>query len=188
MYAQSCLTLCNPMYWSSPGSSVHGIFQARTLEQVAISYSRGSSRPRDQTCVSCASCIGRRILYHWATWEVPPALRVDFSQCLCSTLSFRSSLCTCASVHTLPQPCCWMLAHLVVGSRGVLCCLGSASALGRPCCREPGEWIYLGEPATSYGLDQNFRPLPQPKRVVLFFFHSVSAALGVTEFAHFPGV
>ncbi|CAN0010711.1 unnamed protein product [Rangifer tarandus platyrhynchus] len=72
-----------------------------------------------------------------------------------------------------------MLAHLVVGSRGVLCCLGSASALGRLCCPGSGEWIFLGEPATSYGLNQNFLPLPQPKRVVLFFFHSVSAALGV---------
>ena len=120
--------------------------------------------------------------------RVGSGLPEGFSQCSCSTLSFRSSLCICTSVHTLPQPCCWMLAHLVVGSRGVLCCLGSASALGRPCCHESGEWIFLGEPATSYGLDQNFLPLPQPKRVVLFFFHSVSAVLGVTEFAHFPGV
>ena len=49
---------------SPPGSSAHGILQARILEWVAISSSRGSSRPRDQTCVSC---IGRRVLYHWAT-------------------------------------------------------------------------------------------------------------------------
>ena len=47
---------------SSPGSFVHEIFQARILEQVAISYCRGSSRPRDWTCVSCISCIGRWIL------------------------------------------------------------------------------------------------------------------------------
>ena len=52
---------CNP-----PGSSVHGISQARILEWVAISYSRGSSWPRAQTGGSCASCIGRQILYHWA--------------------------------------------------------------------------------------------------------------------------
>ena len=42
------LTLCNPMEYSPPGSSVHGIFQARMLEWIAISYSKGSSRPRDQ--------------------------------------------------------------------------------------------------------------------------------------------
>ena len=41
--AQLCPTLCNPMVWSLPGSSVHGIVQARTLEWVAISFSRGSS-------------------------------------------------------------------------------------------------------------------------------------------------
>ena len=47
--AQSCLTLCDPMDCSLPGSSVHGIFQARVLEWVAISFSRGSSWPRDQS-------------------------------------------------------------------------------------------------------------------------------------------
>ena len=51
--AQSCPTLCDPMDCSLPGSSVHGIFQARVLEWVAISFSRDSSRPRDQTQVSC---------------------------------------------------------------------------------------------------------------------------------------
>ena len=46
---QSCLTLCDPMDSSPPGSSVHRILQARILEWVAISFSRGSSQPRDQT-------------------------------------------------------------------------------------------------------------------------------------------
>ena len=54
---------------SSPGSSVHGIHQAKTLEWVAISFSRGSSLSRDRTCVSCVSCTGRQILYHCTTWE-----------------------------------------------------------------------------------------------------------------------
>ena len=57
--AQSYLTLCDPIC-SPPGSSVHAIVQARVLVWVAISFSRGSSQPRDQTCVSC---IGRWILY-----------------------------------------------------------------------------------------------------------------------------
>ena len=42
--------------------------KARILEWIAISFSRGSSHPRDQTHVSCVPCIGRQILYHWATW------------------------------------------------------------------------------------------------------------------------
>ena len=50
---QSCLTLCDPVDHSPPGSSVHGILQARILEWVAISFSRGSSQPRDRTQVSC---------------------------------------------------------------------------------------------------------------------------------------
>ena len=53
----SCVTLCDPLYYSLPGSSVHGILQARLLGWVAISYFRGSSRPRDLTHVSCVSCI-----------------------------------------------------------------------------------------------------------------------------------
>ena len=52
LVAQSCLTLCNPMDCSPPGSSLHGILQARTLEWVVISFSRGSSQPKDQTQVS----------------------------------------------------------------------------------------------------------------------------------------
>ena len=59
MCAQLCLTLCDPMDCSLPDSSVHETFQARILEWVALSFSRGSSRPRDQTLVSHDSCIGR---------------------------------------------------------------------------------------------------------------------------------
>ena len=65
--AQLCPILCDPMNCSLPSSSVHGMFQARMLEQVAISYSRVSSQTRDQIWVSC---IGRRILYLGTTWEV----------------------------------------------------------------------------------------------------------------------
>ena len=53
---------------SPPGSSVHGILQARVLQWVALSFSRASSRPRDRTC---SSCTGRCILCRWATWEAP---------------------------------------------------------------------------------------------------------------------
>ena len=64
---QSCPTLCDPVDWSPPGSSVHRMLQARTLEWVAMPSSRGSSQPRDRTWVSCVSCIGRWILYCWTT-------------------------------------------------------------------------------------------------------------------------
>ena len=63
---QSCLTLCDPMDCSLPGSSVRGIFQARVLEWVAVSFSRRSSQPRDRTQVS--RIAGRRFTI-WATRE-----------------------------------------------------------------------------------------------------------------------
>ena len=53
LVTQSCLTLCDPVDCNPPGSSVHGILQARILEWVAMPSSRGSSRPRDRTQVSC---------------------------------------------------------------------------------------------------------------------------------------
>ena len=64
---QSCLMLCNPLDWSRQGFYVPGISQARILERVAVSSSRGSSWPRDQTHVSCSSCIIRWVLYLWTT-------------------------------------------------------------------------------------------------------------------------
>ena len=74
------VSMCEPLFscsqlFATPWTvacqahSVHGNFQARMLEWVAISYSSGFSWPQDQTWVSCASCIGRQILYHWATGE-----------------------------------------------------------------------------------------------------------------------
>ena len=57
---------CGCMDCSPPGSSVHGISQAGILEWVSISFSRGSYRPRDQTCTFC---IGRQTLYRWVTRE-----------------------------------------------------------------------------------------------------------------------
>ena len=59
---------CDPKDYSPPGSSGHGILQARILEWVAISFSRASSWPRDWTHISHVSCTGRRVLSHRATW------------------------------------------------------------------------------------------------------------------------
>ena len=68
--SHACLTLFDSVDCSPPDSCVNGILQARILEWVAISFSRGFSWLTDQTHVSCVSCIGRWILYHWVTWEV----------------------------------------------------------------------------------------------------------------------
>ena len=73
-----CPTLCDPMDCSLPGSSIHGIVQERTLEWVAISSSRGSSQCRDWTQGTWFFCIGRRILYRWATWQAHKQLVIAY--------------------------------------------------------------------------------------------------------------
>ena len=85
----SFLTLCNPGDCSPPGSSAYGILQARILEWIAISFSRGSSWTRGRTC---GSRICRGVLYHWATWE---------DQCFPRALDYPVS-CIHECTHTLP--------------------------------------------------------------------------------------
>ena len=87
--AQSCLTLCDPVDCSPPGSSVLGISQSGTLDWAAISFSR------DRTHIFCVSCIGRRVLYRCTTWEDPLFTCVAgyFFLCVCVCA------CTCECVH-----------------------------------------------------------------------------------------
>ena len=73
LVAQSCVTLCDPMDCSLPGFSVHGILQVRILEWVAISFSRGSFWPRDQTQ---GFCIAGRFFTIWAACEPPKYLQL----------------------------------------------------------------------------------------------------------------
>ena len=74
---QLCLTLCDPLNYSLPGSSVHGILQARVLDCIAISFSRGSSQPRDQTQVSH---IAGEFFTIWVTRETPWERKVNVKQ------------------------------------------------------------------------------------------------------------
>ena len=73
--AQLCPTLIDPMDCPSPGSSVHGILQARILEWIAMPFSRGSSQPRDRISISYVSCIGRQVLYHLSHQRSPSIIR-----------------------------------------------------------------------------------------------------------------
>ena len=77
LVAQSCPTLCNPTDYSLQGTSVHGILQARILKWVAIPFSRGSSQPRDWTCVSC---MAGRFFTIWATREANKTINSPISQ------------------------------------------------------------------------------------------------------------
>ena len=85
--------------------SVLGIFLARILEWVAMSYSSGSSQPRDRTGISCTSCIGRQILYQRTTWEFSPP-------------DFRSATCT---VHypAILVPICHFNSHCTLDESNI---------------------------------------------------------------------
>ena len=80
LLAQSCLTLCHPKDCSPPGSWVHGILQARTLQWVVIPFSRGSSRLKNQTRVSC---ISRWILYPLSPQGSPYVADFRFKKYTC---------------------------------------------------------------------------------------------------------
>ena len=123
--ARSCLTLWDPMDRSPPGSSVHGVLQARILEWVAMPSSRGSSWPRGRTWVSCT---GGRFFTTWATRE---ALRIEvifFNSSYLHVVSFLFPLMTewhlfegglevlgktCPLFHTTGQkpPAAFILGH-----------------------------------------------------------------------------
>ena len=80
LVAKSFPTFCNPMVGGLPGSSVHGISQGKIFELIAISFSRGSSRPIDQTHVSWVS---RWIIYCWATREAHRLQTACIKQNIC---------------------------------------------------------------------------------------------------------
>ena len=87
------LTLCDALACIPQGSSIHAISQARTLERVAISSSWGSSRPRDQTHISCIFCIDRQILYLLSHRSFPEYLEYVFIQGKRGNISSKPCLC-----------------------------------------------------------------------------------------------
>ena len=100
---QSCPTLCDPIDYSPPGSSIHWILQARILEWFAMPSSRGSSRPRDWTCVSY-------VYLHWQAGSIPlappgkPLFPALFSTVFSVTKSYSSLLPHELQHGRLPSP------------------------------------------------------------------------------------
>ena len=94
LVTQSFLTLCNPMDCSPPSSSIHGILQARILQWVAISFSRGSSQCRDWTWVSQ---IAERFFIIWVIREAKPPLFLAWYITISNYCS-PFHLCICVSV------------------------------------------------------------------------------------------
>ena len=106
--AQSCPTLCKPMDYSLPGSSVHEIFQAWILEWVAISFSRGSSGPRDQT-LPCLALERQEIdrwvldqLSHWGSSPYTSIIFIPFSNQLFFPWKLFIAEITLGKCHPVP--------------------------------------------------------------------------------------
>ena len=122
-----CLTLCNSMDCSLPGSSVHSIFQARVLEWVAISFSRESSRPRDQTWVShivsrrfyCLSHQGSQLGRHETNPRATPWLISQTEAAACPSSDLDAAILNsepsdqCSGQHlTTKESEVWAESHL----------------------------------------------------------------------------
>ena len=95
--ALSCLTLWDPMDYSLPSSSFHGIFQARIVERVAISYTRGSSNPGSEPMPFVSPALAVGILSHWATWETHTVFTFSEISCalnhtICHLFTFKFPL------------------------------------------------------------------------------------------------
>ena len=106
--AQSCPTLCDPMDCSSPGSSVYGILQARILQWLAIPFSRGSSKPRDQTWVSC---IPGRVFTIWAKGRRRSQLLVFFLLINCCFFPLQ--------LTHVREFCIWVIMMLCIRFSGI---------------------------------------------------------------------
>ena len=120
---QLCPTLCDPKDYSPPGSPVHGIFQARILEWIAMPSSRGSSRPRDGTCVSYVPAVAGG-LFTTIILESISIYHLILSKCFLKCFKIAFLFCFCPVLHTCdssaltsPPPniyalCSWLLKLL----------------------------------------------------------------------------
>ena len=104
---------------NTSGSSVHGVSQARILEWDLISFSRGSSWARDWTWVSCISCIGMWLLYHWATpWVMVHGFAKSWTQLstwapvAIITIRWMAMCGACLSVYPFSLSSVYPICHL----------------------------------------------------------------------------
>ena len=138
--AQSCPTLCDPMDCSLQGSSIHGIFQARVLEWVTISFSRGFSRPRDRTWVS------RIADRHFTIWATREASHISNKRLSTTNWHLSRALPMSEQQRHLPSASKKIEPHAVDLQQSLR---EFKAGWGTLCYREPGGqvfryWMFLG--------------------------------------------
>ena len=130
MHAKLCPTLCNAVNRSLPGSSVHGVLQARILPS-----SRGSSSPRDRTCISYVSCTGRRVLYHQCHLGSPRKVTTR----LRNTDSGQYHHLCRAKVHTRTAGNVWINSPCLWTSGGATSWLLLVQVSAKQTCPDPAD-------------------------------------------------
>ena len=143
--AKSCPTLCNPMDCSPPGSSVYGILQARILEWVAMHSSRGSSRPRDQTGVSCMS-------HHGSPWQRigrSNSYKKKLKWLVCQKYMLKIPFLDCffflSNIDYLKQKWFSHSVHFVSTLKSIAINLHLSGECPSGVCSAPWkDWLYLG--------------------------------------------
>ena len=147
--AQSYPTLWYPMDCSPPGSSIHGIFQARVLEWVAISFSRGSSPPRNRTWVSCI--VGRHFTV-WATREV-----LHYRVLECKSRKSRDTWSNSKFGHGVQNE---------TGQRLTECCQENALVIANILFQLPKRWLHVD--ITRWSIPKSDWLYLQPKMEKLY--------------------
>ena len=159
-------SFCVSLNCSPPGSSVNGISQVRILERVAIAYFRLSFRPRDQACISC---VGKWILYHWATWEAWIYHHLQ-SRCFCPGSGSWSSFCCWVS------PISGDFLHLFV-------CLSSVGDQGLsfvlPSLKDSRRVVYFSAYPASLLLGTNWKPQSSFTKLYYLLLFSVDDKKGI---------
>ena len=175
LIAQLCLTLCNPKECSPPGSSIHGILQARVLEWVAIPFSRGSSLPRDWTRVFC---IVGRFFTVWDTREAPNLVKMISCSIQGSAMEYvgNCSLLSCGQLFATP----WTVAIQAPLSMGFS---GQECWSGLP-CPPPGDLSHPGIEPESLTLAGRFfatwATWEAPR--YLTYIDTISASSGISSY------
>ena len=170
-----CLTLFNPVGYSPPGSSVHGILQTGILEWVAISFSGGSSRPRDQTCISSVSCTGRRVLYQWSHLGSPKRRKGNCRQRLHGAATLKLYDFTYSWVPSICKFCLYSFRLIWLTVFGTVINTSTTETCQRLLCTRPlrhlHRWMIFYDIKASLDIIEN----SQKKNLNLdFLFNAVS--------------
>ena len=147
---QLCPNLCDPMDCSPPGSSVHGILQARILEWASVPFSRGSSPPRDQTCLSCGCYIAGGLFSTEPTGEPSSPYTSSLNRlCVCAWSVAQSYPTLCDPMDCSPpgSSVCGILQARILEWVAISSSRGSSQRRDQTCVSCIAGRFFIAEPS-----------------------------------------